>query len=75
MVKSVLKFVVCEVFRDSSCLSCCLGRLLLDLLWKEGIVLLIRTESWLSISIIRAMSVSPMNAVMLSQDVLRAWGT
>jgi len=36
-------------------------------------VLLIRTESKLSISMIR--SESPMNALTVNQDTLSAWGT
>jgi len=38
-------------------------------------VFLIRTESKVSISIIRIMSESPMNAVTVNQGVLSAWGT
>ena len=37
-------------------------------------VLLIRTESRLSASIMRIISESPMNAVTVNQDVLSCWG-
>jgi len=57
------------------CPSCLSGCLLFDRLLEEDVVLLIRTESRLSISIMRTASESPMNAVMVNQDVLSAWGT
>ena len=69
------RFSVCRMFSESSCRSCFLGCPLLDRLYEEDVVLHIRTESRLNISIIRIMSESPMNAVTVNQDVLSAWGT
>ena len=64
---------MCGMSPEFSCPSCLLGCLLLDRLLEEDVVLLIRTESRLSI--IRKISESPMNAVTVNQDVLSAWGT
>ena len=50
------------------------GCLLLDRLLEEDVVLLIRSESELNISIIRTISESPINLVIVNQDVLSAWG-
>ena len=66
---------MCGMSPELSRPSCLSGCLLLDRLLQEDVVLLIHTESRLSISIIRTISVSPMNAVAVNQDVLSAWGT
>ena len=65
---------MCGMSPEFSCPSCLSGCLLLDRLLEEDVVLLICTESKLSISIVRIISESPINAVTVNQDVLSCWG-